>query len=216
MLGWFLIKGKCRYCHTHVSARYPIVEAIAAILFWGVATRFGFSQPLLVLLGYGLFLSWLLALSLIDIDTMTLPNPLTQSGLIAGLVFQGTMIFYPELNLTWGNQLLISVSGAVLGIWLLDIMRFLGRIWLGKEAMGAGDSKLAAMIGAWLGWEKLLLAILVASALGSLVGVLAIALQKLGKKQEFPFGPFLAIGAAFSLFCGDAVLKTYLSWFGLV
>ena len=217
ILGWFLIKGKCRYCHTPVSWRYPLIEGITAILFWCVSIAFGSSTPVLVMLGYCLLLSWLLSLAVIDLDTMTLPNVLTQSGLVAGVAFQIAIASIPELQrtTTWSDRLLLSITGAVVGIWLLDIMRFLGRVWLGKEAMGAGDPKLAAMIGAWLGWEKLLLSILVAAALGSLLGILAIALQKLGKKQEFPFGPFLAIGATCALFFGDVILSTYLSWFGL-
>ncbi|MEE3719011.1 prepilin peptidase [Tumidithrix elongata RA019] len=220
ILGWFLIRGKCRYCHTKVSWRYPAVEALTAILFWSVAFHFGFSQPWYVLLFYGAFLSWLLALTLIDLDTMTLPNQITQSGLVLGLIYQSAIAFEPTVipyaaKLSWGSQILVGVTGAVVGIWLLDIVRWLGRFFLGKEAMGAGDAKLAAMMGAWLGWQHLLLAILLAATVGSILGLFAVATKVLGREQPFPFGPFLAMGGALSLFWGSTIISTYLGWFGI-
>jgi leader peptidase (prepilin peptidase)/N-methyltransferase len=218
VIGWFLIRGKCRYCHTPVSWRYPAIEAFTAFLFWCVAAYFGTSQPIIILSFYAAFLSWLLALSMIDIDTQTLPNSLTQSGLVLGLIYQGSLAF----NLSSINSgssiaktLIAGIGGAVLGIWLLDIMRIAGRIFLQKEAMGGGDPKLAAMMGMWLGWQNLLLAILLASAIGTLVGVIAIIFSNHQKQQPIPFGPFLAIGAAIALFYGDAVISNYLAWFGL-
>ena len=216
IIGWFLIKGKCRYCHTPVSWRYPAIEALTAFLFWCVASSFGTSIPILILCFYAAFLSWLLALAMIDIDTMTLPNSLTQSGLVLGLIYQ---ISLASMNsgdrLAFPTLLLFGIGGAVLGIWLLDIMRIAGRVFLQKEAMGGGDPKLAAMIGMWLGWQNVLLTILIASAIGTLVGVIAIFTKDLGKQQPIPFGPFLALGGAISLFFGKSILSTYLGWFGL-
>lgn len=216
IIGWFLIKGKCRYCHTPVSWRYPVIEAFTALLFWCVAAYFGTSQPPIILVFYALFLSWLLALSMIDFDTMTLPNSLTQSGLALGLVYQGSLAFAKSSDRTsFAAHLIFGIGGAVLGIWLLDIMRIAGRVFLQKEAMGGGDPKLAAMIGMWLGWQNVLLTILLASLIGTLVGAIALLINKLGKQQPIPFGPFLAIGGAISLFFGNSILTTYLGWFGL-
>jgi leader peptidase (prepilin peptidase)/N-methyltransferase len=216
IIGWFLIKGKCRYCHTPVSWRYPAIEAFTAFLFWCIALYFGNSQPPLILGFYALFLSWLLALSMIDFDTMTLPNSLTQSGLLLGSFYQGSLAFANSSDRTnFATHLLLGIGGAVLGIWLLDIMRIAGRIFLQKEAMGGGDAKLAAMIGMWLGWQQVLLTILLASAIGTCVGVIAVLFSKVCKQQPIPFGPFLAIGGTISLFFGKSILKTYLGWFGL-
>jgi leader peptidase (prepilin peptidase)/N-methyltransferase len=216
IIGWFLIKGKCRYCHTPVSWRYPAIEALTAFLFWCVAVYFGTSIPILILCFYAAFLSWLLALAMIDIDTMTLPNSLTQSGLVLGLIYQISLASMKSGDrLAFPTILLFGIGGAVLGIWLLDIMRIAGRVFLQKEAMGGGDPKLAAMIGMWLGWQNVLLTILIASAIGTLVGVFAILTKDLGKQQPIPFGPFLALGSAISLFFGKSILSTYLAWFGL-
>lgn len=216
VIGWFLIIGKCRYCHTRVSWRYPAIEGLTAFLFWCVAAYFGTSISISTLCFYALFLSWLLALALIDIDTMTLPNSLTQSGLVLGLIYQASLVFANSGDRTsLAGHLIFGIGGAVLGVWLLDIMRISGRFFLHKEAMGGGDPKLAAMIGMWLGWQNILLTILIASAIGTLVGAIAILVKNLGKQQPIPFGPFLAIGGAISLFFGNAILATYLNWFGL-
>ena len=85
ILGWLLLRGKCRHCRTPISPRYPLIEAITAIIFVLVYNRFGLS---IHTVGYSLLMCWLLALTLIDLDTMTLPNSLTQSGLVLGLTFQ--------------------------------------------------------------------------------------------------------------------------------
>ncbi|MBD2179200.1 prepilin peptidase [Pseudanabaena sp. FACHB-1998] len=216
VIGWFLIKGKCRYCHTPVSWRYPVIEALTSFLFWCVAAYFGTSQPVPVLCFYALFLSWLLALAMIDIDTMTLPNSITQSGLGLGLIYQASLVFVNTGDRTnLAGHLIFGIGGAVLGIWLLDIMRIAGRVFLQKEAMGGGDPKLAAMIGMWLGWQNILLTILLASAIGTLVGAIALLLKNISKQQPIPFGPFLAVGGAISLFFGKDILNNYLSWFGI-
>jgi len=216
IIGWFLIKGKCRYCHTPVSWRYPAIEALTAFLFWCVASSFGNSMPVIILCFYAAFLSWLLTLAMIDFDTMTLPNSLTQSGLVLGLIYQISLALMSSGDrLAFPTLLLFGIGGAVLGIWLLDIMRIAGRVFLQKEAMGGGDPKLAAMIGMWLGWQNVLLTLLIASAIGTIVGVIAIFTKDVGRQQPIPFGPFLALGGAISLFFGKSILTTYLGWFGL-
>jgi len=219
VIGWFLIKGKCRYCRTPVSWRYPAIEAFTAFLFWCVVAYFGTSLSILVLCFYAAFLSWLLALAMIDIDTQTLPNSLTQSGLVLGLIYQvslATTGANGASNVASISKLLLfGIIGAIVGIWLLDIMRIAGRFFLQKEAMGGGDPKLAAMIGMWLGWQNVLLAIMIASAIGTVVGAIAIAAKNLDKQQQIPFGPFLALGAAISLFYGNNIITNYLAWFGI-
>ena len=207
IFGWLHLKGRCRYCKTRISARYPIVEAFTSIVFLLVFWQFGYSPQTL---GYWAFLSWLLALSLIDLDTMTLPNSLTQSGLVLGLVFQGAVGFLAN-NIA--NQLMAGVVGAVLVISLFDAIILAGSIVYGQTAMGGGDAKLAAMMGAWLGWKYLLLAGFLACAVGALVGSVAIALGLLSRRQAMPFGPFLALGAGVTVFLGDAILSTYLNLF---
>ena len=140
-----------------------------------------------------------------------------------GLIYQGSLAFSSgngDRNNFAGTllaeNLINGIIGAVVAIWLLELIRVGGRIWLQKEAMGGGDPKLAAMLGMWLGWQNILLTVLVASAIGTLIGAIAFATKILGKQQPVPFGPFLALGGALSLFFGKQIISTYLTWFGLI
>lgn len=211
VLGWLLLRGRCRHCQTKISSRYPIVEAVTGLIFLFVFWMFGFS---IQTVGYWAFCSWLLALSLIDFDTMTLPESLTRSGLVLGLTFQLAIgyVTYSSIDSTIAH-LMFGISGAVVGIWLLSLITIFGSLILGQTAMGWGDSKLAAMMGAWLGWKYLLLAGFIACALGAFVGGGAISIGLLDRRQPMPFGPFLAMGAAIALFWGDLILSSYLHLF---
>ncbi|WP_421658516.1 prepilin peptidase [Leptothermofonsia sp. ETS-13] len=211
VLGWFWLRGRCAHCGNPISVRYPLVEGVTGILFVLTFWLFGWSWQTI---GYWFFLSWLLVLSLIDLDTMTLPNPLTQSGLIAGVVFQVVLGFSTTATLAGAiAQLMHGVVGVVLGLWLVDLISLVGSVALGQTAMGGGDAKLAAMMGAWLGWKFLLLAGFLACAVGAFVGGGAIALGLLKRRQPMPFGPFLALGALLAVFWGDAIIATYMSIF---
>jgi leader peptidase (prepilin peptidase)/N-methyltransferase len=211
IIGWLWLRGRCRHCHSRISLRYPLVEAVTGVLFLVVFWHYGLG---IQALGYGAFLSWLLVLSLIDLDTMTLPNSLTQSGLIGGLVFQGTVGISQASQLSGGLEpLRAGIFGAVLGLWLFDAIAFAGGVLFGQAAMGGGDAKLAAMMGAWLGWQSLLLSGFLACAIGAFVGGGAIALGWLDRRQPMPFGPFLALGAGLTIFLGEVILSTYLELF---
>lgn len=213
VLGWLWLRGRCRYCQTPIAVRYPLVEAATGLLFLLVFWQF---EPSLQTMGYWAFFSWLLALALIDLDTLTLPNTLTQSGLLVGLGFQVVVGLLGAIELGTGNflseissQLMQGVLGAVLGIWLLDLIALGGTILLGQPAMGGGDAKLAAMIGAWLGWKFLLLTGFLACAIGAVVGGGAIAIGLLSRRQPMPFGPFLALGAGVVTIWGEPLLSLY-------
>lgn len=211
--GWIRLRGRCAHCGSPISMRYPLVEATAGLLFVLVCVT-SFTTPV-QMIGYWAFFSWLLALSLIDVDTMTLPNPLTQSGLIVGLGFQLARCFWEAPTFAAGvnSYLMPAIFGAVLGIWLLDTIALVGSMVFGQTAMGGGDAKLMAMMGAWLGWKVMLLAGFLACTMGAFLGGGAIAIGLLDRRQPMPFGPFLAIGAAIGAIWGDAILSGYLELF---
>ncbi|MES1023891.1 prepilin peptidase [Gloeocapsa sp. BRSZ] len=207
ILGWLMLRGRCRHCRAAIALRYPLVEAATGLIFLLIFWRFGVS---IQTIGYWIFCGWLLALSLIDLDTMTLPDRLTKSGLVVGLLFgvvAGLIVQAPVEGTVY--QLMSRVVGAVLGIWIFDAIALFGSLALGQAAMGAGDAKLAAMLGAWLGWKYLLLAGFLACAIGAFIGGGAIALGVLSRRQKMPFGPFLALGAFLAIFSGDAILAAY-------
>lgn len=210
IFGWLWLRGRCRWCKTKISSRYPIVEAITGLIFALVFWRFGYS---IETIGYCAFLSWLLSLSLIDLDTMTLPSVLTKSGLVLGLIFQGVIGWQIAQGQGIANRLMFGIGGAVLGIWLLEIIALVGSIMLGQQAMGDADGKLMATIGAWIGWKYVLLSGFIACGVGSIIGGGAIALGIIGKKQPMPFGPSLALGGALSLFFGETMVDAYINTF---
>ena len=208
VLGWLWLKGRCRWCKTPISPRYPTIETVTGIAFLLVFWQFGYT---LETIGYCAFISWLLSLSLIDIDTMTLPGSLTKSGLVLGLIFQVIIGWEKAAFSGIANQLMFGIGGAVLGIWLLEIIGYIGTLILGQQAMGDGDGKLMATIGAWLGWKYVLVGAFLACGLGSIIGGGAILLGILNRKQPMPFGPFLALGAALALFFGNQIISAYIN-----
>ena len=212
VFGWLWLRGRCNHCLRPISARYPLVEAATGLLFLLIFWRFGAGVQTL---GFWALFSWLLALSLIDWDTMTLPDPLTRSGLLAGLVFQMAKGLWPTFSPIDSVHYLVldGIVGAVVGLWLFDAIGLAGTIGFRQEAMGAGDSKLAALMGAWLGWKYLLLAGFIACVAGAFAGGGAIALGLLERRKPMPFGPFLALGTAITALWGEAILSTYLQLF---
>jgi leader peptidase (prepilin peptidase) / N-methyltransferase len=221
VLGWLMLGGRCRHCKTPISVRYPLVEAATGLLFLAVYLTFGLSVQTI---GYCLFLAWLLALSLIDFDTMTLPSSLTRSLLILGLIFQ-VISGYLATN-TWvgaSQSLMQGIWGMLLGIWLYDGIQFAGTWLFARSAQGGGDAKLMAGIGMWLGWKSILLGGFLASGIGTLVMgtpmLLHWLLSKLNRDrsqvphlaawQKFPFGPFLALGGTIYLFAGEKIISAY-------
>lgn len=217
ILGWLLLRGKCRHCRTPISVRYPLVEAATAIIFVIVYNRFGIS---IQTVGYSLLMCWLLALSLIDLDTMTLPNSLTQSGLMLGLIFQPIAGYLDRHSFLSSKEYLIEgILGMVLGIWIYDTIQLVGSLMVGQSAQGGGDAKLMAMIGAWFNWKFVLLSGAAASTL-ALIGFLVVAGSSMvrggGMKggshqllQRQPLGPFIALGATIMLFAEDWLVNIY-------
>lgn len=212
VMGWLWLQGKCRWCQTPISARYPFIEALTGALFALIIYQFGFTW---LSLGYVILVSWLVALAWIDFDTMTLPNSLTQSGLVIGLIWQ-CWLGLASNNIPGGiNFLFQGILGAVVGIWLFDAILIVGTVVFGKPAMGGGDPKLAAMIGVWLGWQGILITGFLACLFGTIIGITAIALKLLPKGKPMPFGPFLVVGAVSTMFVGEWLLSSYLQYIGL-
>ncbi|MCS6812647.1 MAG: prepilin peptidase [Cyanobacteria bacterium] len=214
VLGWILLRGRCRYCRTAIAWRYPLVEALTGFMFLVVFLQFDWS---IQTIRYWLLGSWLLALALIDLDTLTLPDVLIKPGLIVGVVLYPWQAYVTAPTTETVVQHGIgAIAGAVVGLWLLDSIRLVASLLMGQEAMGIADPKLAAMIGAWLGVSNLLIALFIACAAGAMLGAVTILLRRRSRRQPIPFGPFLAVGGFVAALWGQSLIRLYLQAVGLV
>ncbi|MBN9204335.1 prepilin peptidase [Methylibium petroleiphilum] len=200
VLSWLLLRGRCSACKTPISPRYPLFEIATGLLFALLAWRFG-AQP--TVLAWCAFVAVLLALSGIDWDTTLLPDSLTLPLLWAGLV---------AAALGWTLPLSTSVWGAVFGYLSLWSVYWLFKLTTGKEGMGAGDFKLLAALGAWLGWQMLLPIVLGASLIGAVVGIAMKLGGALHEGRYVPFGPFLAGAGLVVLYAGSERVMGWLGW----
>ena len=185
VLSFLWLKGRCSHCDAEVSWRYPLVE-LAVAVWWGwCAAHWGLTPAAVAWSGFG---TVLLALALIDADTMLLPDNLTLPLLWAGLVLSA--LGWINVNLT------DSVWGAVAGYLFLWLVHAVFKMVTGKQGMGEGDFKLLAALGAWLGWLALPGLVLMASLLGVLIALVMRWRGALASGQALPFGPSLAIAGA--------------------
>lgn len=197
LISFLLLRGRCRYCQTHISFRYPLVELLSALLSLGLFLKFGLSPHLFVYF----ILGWsLLAVTFIDLDTQTIPDIITLPGIILGF-FASFLILQVKY---W--QL---VLGILLGGGILYMVAFLYHALTKKEGMGGGDIKLMAMIGAFLGYKSVLPVIFLASLIGTLVGIIIIIGWRKDRRYAIPFGPFIALGTLMYIFWGQDFVRWY-------
>jgi len=198
LLSYLMLLGRCKACGQGISLRYPLVEALSALLSGYAAWHFG---PGWQALGAIVFLWAMIALTFIDLDTQLLPDDITLPLLWLGLAFNLNAYFVPL------ESAVIGTMAGYLSLWLV----YWGfRLATGKEGMGFGDFKLLAAIGAWLGWKMLPLTILFSSVVGAIVGITLMLFRRHGRDVPIPFGPYLAAAGILALFWGEAVTRAYL------
>ncbi len=199
IIAWLALRGRCRHCHQPVAVRYLLVELLSAGLWVAVLlghpSAMGASPAGLPLLLAGwLLVSWLLPLVLIDLESLWLPEPLCRYGLLLGVVVTA-LLALPQGAATGKALLLSHLIAAAAGLLGFEALSALAEKLMGRPALGLGDAKLAALMGAWLGPIGLLLAVAVAVFTGALAGGIGRLSGRLKRHQPFAFGPFLALGA---------------------
>jgi leader peptidase (prepilin peptidase)/N-methyltransferase len=206
IISYIILRGRCRYCKTPISPRYPLVESLNAILYGLIIWRLGLGWHTLILFA---FISSLIVITFIDLDFQIIPDSITLTGIPVGLI--GASLILPDPFLRGEKVGFInSIAGIVSGGGIFLMIALVGEKVFGQEAMGGGDIKLMAMIGAFLGWKSILLTTFAASLIGSIAGIIFMILTKKGRGLKIPFGPFLALGAFVSLFFGQDILYLYI------
>ena len=205
LLSWILLRGRCADCSARISWRYPFVEALSGGLLLGLWLHFGPGPAFPVAAAFSLAM---VVLFFTDLDLQLLSDKVTLTGLGAGLAVSWVN---PFLNGTGWERVWASLVGAALGAGLLWGFGALYGKLRGVEAMGLGDVKMMAMVGAFTGPFGVLLTIFAGSLVGALVGVALIPLRGRSLQDTLPFGCFLAPAALFALLVGQRVAAAYSS-----
>lgn len=211
VVSYIVLRGKCRSCGMPISFRYPTVEILTALLFFAVFYKEAVESAniislteLLHLAAFLWFAAAMVAIAFIDAETLTIPNKITYPTFMVGLVLLLASDFSNWLNMA---------LGVAAGAGILLFLNLISPLVFKKQGMGMGDVKLGAVIGLFLGWKLALFCLLIASLLGTLYGLPKMFGGKEKRREQFGFGPFLAMGALAAYFYGSPVILWYLGLF---
>ncbi len=199
VLSWLMLRGHCRSCHSAISPRYPLTEAMTGALFAAVVIARGASRAIWLDL---IFVGALVAITRIDLEHRIIPNRIT--GPLAVTALALTALLEPHQL----PERLIAAAAAG-GAFALIVFAY-------PAGMGMGDAKLVAVMGLVLG-RSVAPAVLVALLAGTVVGIGVMSRRGVseGRRTAIPFGPFLALGAVVALFAGPAMVNVYVHGVGL-
>lgn len=198
VLSYAVLRGRCRQCGARISPVYPAMEIVTAVVFAASAAVWG---PGWLLASRLVLASILIVLFVIDLEHRILPNLITLPGIAIGLIF--SLVAEPG----WRSSLIGVIAGG--GVLLLIAETYF-RVRK-EQGLGMGDVKMLGMLGAFLGWELMLLTLVLASFLGSITGLAMMATGKGNLKYALPFGSFLTAGGLAAMFVGEPILQWYLS-----
>ncbi|HPF21610.1 MAG TPA: prepilin peptidase, partial [Syntrophomonas sp.] len=194
VVSYLLLRGRCRYCGTKISLRYPLVELLTAFSFLLVYLQYGYS----VQTAAGCVLvAMLVVVTFTDIDEGIIPDVITYPGMLIGLAFS----FFT-----------IGIKSALFGMLGFGLVFFLIAL-LSRGGMGGGDVKLVAVIGAFVGPLHSVLVFILSSLAGGLWAIGLLLFRGAGRKTEVRFGPFLALAALLVFLYGQQLLDFYLGLF---
>ncbi|HET8835736.1 MAG TPA: prepilin peptidase [Gemmatimonadales bacterium] len=197
IVSWLVLRARCRGCGAPISIQYPLIELTTALIWAFMAWRHGVT---LEALRGAAFATVLLGIAMTDARAYIIPDEFSLGGLALGILFA----------LAAGKQALgVALLGAAVGFGMLWLVAIAGEWMFKQEAMGGGDIKMMAMVGAFLGWQGTLLTVFLGALIGSLIFV---PLSLLGHKKLVPFGIFLAIGAAATYLVGPAIMAWYAAY----
>lgn len=202
LFSWIALRGKCAFCGAPISWQYPAVEAATAVVWGANAWAYGPNGQAARAI---VLLTLLLAIAVTDLRFYIIPDELSLGGTIVGVILAALLQrFAPPVQI----GLREAVIGAVVGSGVLWLVAIVGTWALKREAMGGGDIKMMAMIGAFLGWKGALLTIF----LGALAGTVIFVPIAWKSDKLVPFGLFLALGAGLTFYLGAPLLHWYLGF----
>ena len=197
VLSYLFLQGKCRHCGTGISFRYPLIEGITGLISWLVFYRFGLGLAYFV---YFFYAASLLVVSVIDLDHRIIPDQISLSGIVIGLLLAALTPLLPFLD---------SLAGFALGGGSLLLVGMAYEAVRKQEGIGGGDIKLLAMIGAFTGWKGVLFTIFGGSLIASIVGITLMIVRRQNGQVPIPFGPFLSAASFLFLLVGERLIQAY-------
>lgn len=200
VLSWLILRARCRACGTRISVQYPLVELATAGIWAYTVYRHGITVEALQ---WAVFGTILLGIAMTDAREYIIPDEFSLGGLVLGLAFS---------FIGGWNGFIAAAIGAVVGFGVLWLVGFLGTLAFKEDAMGGGDIKMMAMVGAFLEWQGVLLTIFLGALVGSIIFV---PISLVGERKLVPFGVFLAVGAAVTYVYGEALLSWYRTFLGV-
>jgi len=198
LLSYILLKGRCRNCGSKISIQYPVVEFLTGLIYLIIYLTYGLSIQSLV---YIILSSALIIIAFIDLQEQIIPDIISLPGIVVGLILSFIVPYISFIN---------SALGALVGGGIILIIAWVGSIIFKKEAMGGGDVKLTAMIGAFLGWRYTIISLFLGFFIGALVGIILILSKIKSKEDMVPFGPFIVLGSIITLLWGEKILAWYI------
>lgn len=214
VLSFILLLGKCRFCKKSISLRYITVEVLTAVIFVILVRELGLN---LITVIYMVLSCGLIIATFIDFEHHIIPDEITYGGMVFGVILS---FAFPQLHNTANRfyALRDSLFGLILGGALIYLIASIGTIVFRKKlkkigqesAMGGGDVKYMAMIGAFLGWQGAIFVFFLAPFFGSLIGII----EKLRKRADIiPYGPYLSMATLIVILWGNRILRTVFPYF---
>ncbi|MBI4677798.1 MAG: prepilin peptidase [Elusimicrobia bacterium] len=199
VLSYLLLAGRCRHCRGRISLRYPFVEALTGALAWGLWRRW--DDPLWAGLTIAAACA-LVAVAFIDWDTFLIPDEISLGLLAVGLLAAPANPYFAKAlgSGAWYARMLYALTGAATGLAICWVTASVGEKLFKREALGGGDVKLLAAVGAWTGALGAFDCMMVGAFAGSVYGLSRMARGALKRYEPMPFGPFLSAAAIFNFF----------------
>jgi len=200
LLSYILLKGRCRNCKSKISIQYPVVEFLTGLIYLIIYLTYGLSVQTLI---YIILSSSLIIIAFIDLNEQIVPDVISLPGIVLGLILSFFVSYISFIN---------SGLGVVVGGGIILIIGLGGSVIFKKEAMGGGDVKLAAMIGAFLGWRYIVISLFLGFFLGALTGIFLIMSKIKSREDTVPFGPFIVLGSLITLLWGEKIISWYIGF----
>ena len=200
LLSYILLKGRCRNCGSRIPIQYPVVEFLTGIIYILIFLIYGLTLQSLI---YIILASAVIIIAFIDLNKQIIPDVISLPGIVIGLILSFFIPYISFIN---------SVLGVLVGGGIILIIGLVGSVIFKKEAIGGGDVKLAAMIGAFLGWRYIIISLFLGFFLGALAGILLVLSKVKSREDVIPFGPFIVLGSLVTILWGEKIISWYLGF----